>query len=524
MGAPAPEYAPIVELDALDRADFDTLVASSAALGELSRRGRLLLPDFHALLRDLYALHAKAVVRLTSEEGRPATEAVRRRLVGELLADERYRQMHRVTQLRPAVAGLATLRTGQAVLKELKAGRLMLERELRAQMVADAAQRESETLQAEIDAAKSLAERTQRPVVRAALDAEARNLEEAQRQAQEAVKRQTKELQRAAADVPTESLDTIGGQLTALAERMDAEAPEQLSPLPLPMEAATAGDGGADPVAALDLSERLASNRLLLALSRLLGAFRAEARAARRDRTPRARSEIYGLTRGDTIGRLLPHELSAMRHPVWRRDFRRRLFERQLMCYRTRGEERQGRGPVVICLDVSGSMVGAKALWAKAVALTIADRARCQRRAVSVLTFSSGQRGLRHHQLVDSASPRAGRKLFGREALLSFAEQQVGGGTDFQPPLDRARQIIEEERRFERGDIVVITDGQASLPAPWVEDFAEFRRRRQCHCLAVVIDVGSHELPVVEGFCDGVVRVSELTSGNARAVFAAFDR
>ena len=74
-----------------------------------------------------------------------------------------------------------------------------------------------------------------------------------------------------------------------------------------------------------------------------------------------------------------------------------------------------------------------------------------------------------------------------------------------------------------RADIVLVTDGQASLPEPWINDFQHFRRRRECHALGIVIDVDAHSLPVLERICDGIVRVSDLTAGNARAVFAAFD-
>ena len=45
---------------------------------------------------------------------------------------------------------------------------------------------------------------------------------------------------------------------------------------------------------------------------------------------------------------------------------------------------------MVICVDGSGSMSGSKELWAKAVALTLMDIARREKRACLALVFSAG--------------------------------------------------------------------------------------------------------------------------------------
>jgi len=520
------DHAPVVELDALDRYDFDQLLGRSPSVSRLVEQGERLLPDFRALMRDVYAAHAKAVVRLVERKHLPGSAALRHLLVSELVADKRYVEFHRLTQLRPDNAGLATLRVGRELLRELKAGRLMLPRELRTQFAADAAEQEVEELNEEAQAARELAERTGDEAVKRALEAEADALDEAAQEAQQALASRQGELDDAARQVPQESLDRVRGVLEGLKDRMEEAEETGHAPLPLPMEAPGAGEDGGDAIAAMDLSDKLATNKLLTQLAKLIGAFRAEARAARRQRVPRAKTEVYGLTRGNDLARLLPHELLSMRHPVLRRDFRRRLLERQLMSYRTRGDEREGRGPAVICLDVSGSMAGSKAIWAKAVALTLADWARRQHRAVTVLTFSSGPGGMRHHELVDGPGARglAGRPLFKRTALLTFAEERVGGGTDFAPPLTAAQGIIADEKRFDRGDIVLITDGAAQLNADYVERFAGFRKERDCRCLGVVIDVADHRLDTLAQVCDGVVKVSDLDARNARAVFAAFDR
>lgn len=519
------EVPPCIQMDALDRDDFERVMERSAALSALAEKGARLLADFRALLRDVFAAHAKAVVAMSPLTALPRSAALRHRLVTDLIADDRYIALQRVTQLQPDKAGLATLRVGRALYAELKAGRLMLPRELRDQAASTMAERDAGDLNAEAESAQALADASEAGSSRQrTFQAEADALTDAAEEARTATDKLERALKAAADQVPGESIDAMRGALSGLAERLEDS---QAEALPLPMEGPAAGaqgGDGSDAIAAMDLSEQLANNTLLAHLARLIGALQLEARAARRERVPRAKTEVFGLTQSADLARLLPQELAAMSHPVLRRDFHRRFIERQLMTYRMRGQARDGRGPAVVCLDVSGSMMGAKAIWAKAIALTLADLARRQKRAVTVLTFSSGASNLREHSLVrTSGSAKAARPRFGRGALLTFAQQQVGGGTDFEPPLRRAQEIIEQDRRFDRGDIVFITDGEARVGAATVEAFAAFKRARACRAVGIVIDVASHQTATLAQICDSVVQVSDLNAKNARAVFAAFD-
>src|SRR5207245_9845248 len=84
----------------------------------------------------------------------------------------------------------------------------------------------------------------------------------------------------------------------------------------------------------------------------------------------------------------LPPEPLPLHHPVLHRDFARGLIEGRLRSCAVRGDER-GRGPMIVCLDGSGSMAGDKEIWSKAVALTLLEIARRQRRLFRFICFSS---------------------------------------------------------------------------------------------------------------------------------------
>ncbi len=540
-GAPpaAPPSAappPVVARDALDEADFQRLVAGSRALQALARDGARLLPDFPALLEDLYAALVKLTVDVAPEAALPPSARVRRRLVAEVVRSGAYARLHATTRLRPERAGLGALRLGRAALAELRAGRLMLPRELRDAWEATHREEAVAELEREARGARALAQARgdEDPVGRLAA-VEAQALDEQARAEGEALAKLGETLDEAARGVPGESLQRLESALDDLAQRAAGEdaARQALGGVP---EEAVGGAGGGASVDVLDLGDRLRRSELVRRLSRLVGALRAEARAQRRHRVPRARAEVYGVRRGaglEALSHLLPVELSALNHPTLRRDFQRRLLEGTLLGYALRGDDERGRGPAVVCLDVSGSMTGNKAVWAKAVTLTLADLARRDGRAVSVLTFSSGPGGLRRYELVPEGrrGPGAGtlgaatrHRRFAQEALLGFVEERVGGGTDFGPPLGLAQEIIRGAKRFREADVVLVTDGEASLRPAEVEAFARFKRETDTRAVGVLVDVADYEQGTVARLCDEVTSVRALTLADARRVFAAFDR
>src|SRR6266404_2313560 len=76
------------------------------------------------------------------------------------------------------------------------------------------------------------------------------------------------------------------------------------------------GQGGRLPAGErLELGRRLARNKKLGELARLVGRFKQDARALRRRTLDRGVAEAYDVERGSEIGRLIPAELVALHHP-----------------------------------------------------------------------------------------------------------------------------------------------------------------------------------------------------------------
>ena len=163
---------------------------------------------------------------------------------------------------------------------------------------------------------------------------------------------------------------------------------------------------------------------------------RDQALAVRRRVLDRTDEELHEIRPGrglEDLGRLIPHELVALSHPLLRRDFQRRLLDGGVLTYALRGTDQRGHGPLVVCLDTSSSMAGDKEIWSKAVTLTFVELARRKRRRCHVVCFSSGAAGLREFGMNPGSSWSVAL-----ERTLDLAEHFSGGGTDFRPPLDLA--------------------------------------------------------------------------------------
>lgn len=114
------------------------------------------------------------------------------------------------------------------------------------------------------------------------------------------------------------------------------------------------------------------------------------------------------------------------------------------------------RGPIIVCLDTSGSMMGARETVAKAMTLECLRQAHAQKRACYVYAFS-GPGAVEEMELaVDAAS---------MSKLLQFLTCSFNGGTDADEPLWRSLARL-RDAAWADADILMVTDGEIRPPAP----------------------------------------------------------
>lgn len=489
-----------VESDSFDRSAFATLADEAPSLGALLEAGAALLPHFRTLLTDVFCLLYKLEPRVRDAGEVGPSAALNRVLLAGLHEHPLFAPLRAETQLDEMRAGLATVLLGEELLALLRAERVLP----RGDMVDlwDLARQEDE-LRRRAQEAENLGDTE-------AGDATRADAERAAQVAAATLRQKTALVEERLREMPARARGALGTAAGGM-RREIAEAGQEAHGWGTGLGAG----GRSSPGRTLELGRRLARNPKLRKLAALVGRMRAQAMALRRRSLERPSDEVHAITLAGDLDRLLPPELLALRHPVLRRDFARRLVEGRLQAYQLRGVDERGRGPMIVCLDGSASMAGEKELWAKAVALTLLEIARRQRRLFRFICFSSKDVPLWTLDL----NPRDHHAVRADRAL-DVAEYFPGGGTDFEAPLDAALGTL-SQARYRRGDVVLITDGECRVSPAWLERFQKAKQRLDFSLYAVLIDVGSNSLDALEALADRVTRVSQLSEGAARDLFLA---
>ncbi len=503
-----------VETDSIDRSAFASLVDQSAELRQLAEEGRKLLPHFPALLRDLFAtLYKLVTVRFPLAEMGPSV-----RVHGFVL--DRLEQVRVLAVLREWTAleapraALATVLLGERVIAWLRRSDAFTEEELLDAFRSAEAEGEADRAAEAEGEARRLAERASSPRGRDDLASEAQRLGEERAEAEQVVQQAREAAERAVEGVPRETLNQLERDLEAAPSRLE-ELEAALEIWELEVEGRPTPS--VDAARRIDLGRRLARNPRLVRLAALVGRMREQARSLRKSRVPRRSEETYAVGSGGDLAHLLPAELLRLRHPQGRREVLRRIIEATAGVYELHGLDRRGSGPMVVCLDCSSSMAGEKELWSKAVTLTLLDLARRHRRLFEVIAFTGADAPLVYFRLF----ARGGGGGLGPrpDEILSLAEHFPGGGTCFEKPLTAALDRVEQGPGRGRADIVLLSDGEASVGQTFLDRIETVRRKRDVGILTVLIDTGPSTVETVRRFSDRVTSIGRLTDGAVRDIF-----
>jgi uncharacterized protein with von Willebrand factor type A (vWA) domain len=179
---------------------------------------------------------------------------------------------------------------------------------------------------------------------------------------------------------------------------------------------------------------------------------------------------VRGVKRSGQLARMLASEAVQLHHPVLRRLWRARLAESQLLTYEDEAvltqwvpapDARQtqpaapeaeplGRGPLIICLDTSGSMRGAPESVARAGVLQALRSAHAAGRACQLLAFGAAGEVVEHELALTAP---------GLDALLDTMGLAFDGGTDVQTPLERAIERV-GQAGWALADVLILSDGE----------------------------------------------------------------
>src|SRR5512140_472640 len=178
-----------------------------------------------------------------------------------------------------------------------------------------------------------------------------------------------------------------------------------------------------------------------------------------------------GGRRSGRVARMLPAEAMLLLHPRLRLVWHARHAERTLLTYqdddrmpdithelapawrpssRRMPNQRLEMGPMLVCVDTSGSMQGGAEAVAKAVVLQAVRTAHVQQRACHLFAFSGPE------EIVETELGVDGESI---ARLTEFMGQTFRGGTDISGPLERALDKL-GERNWQLADLLVASDGE----------------------------------------------------------------
>jgi uncharacterized protein with von Willebrand factor type A (vWA) domain len=511
-----------IENDAYDRRAWSEIVADTPAIMELVEIGSRLVPHFGALLQDLFLALFKVNLIWQPTDAVRKSAVLNRTILDTVIPSAPFEALKNRTTLEEDKAAIAALVLGEQVLETIRTEKMLNRRELLdlwdLKHQEDDLEQKIEALKNAIELEREAEQTEQLPADKSPGDIKSKkdsrevdlkNAAERGAQAAEArMNQKAREVQNQIDHGDRSELKRMALKSGEMANEIDRIA-EDSHDFSLEF-----GQGGRLSAGErLELGRRLARNKRLGQLARLIGRLKHEARAVKHRMLERGVAEAYDIERGSDLGRLIPSELIALHHPMLARDFGRRLIEGELLQYRLRDDEQKGRGPMVVCVDVSSSMQGDKELWAKAVSLTLMDIARRQRRLFRAVLFSSGDESLKVLDL-----NRERRYQPELKKVLEMAEYFPGGGTDFERPLSRALELI-EHKKLKRGDIVIITDGESQVTPEFLAHLLARKEELGFSIFSVLVDVGSSELSTLAKFSDRVTSVKKLSTETARDIF-----
>ncbi len=508
-----PDAISWLESDSYDRRAWKEIRSTAPSLAKLADSGGELIPHFDALLQDLFFSLFKYNLIFQKPDAVRRSAILNRTILDQLVPSPTFEALKNRTLLEEDKAAIAAIVLGEQVLEMVRSERIVNRNDMRD--LWDLAQKEDD-LKEKAEALKHVQEMREggqegEPEPDAELKEKIAKLADA---AENAAKVSEARLNQKARQVEN---DIKHGDLTQL-KRMELRAAELANEIDQATEDSHAfsrefGQGGRLPAGErLELGRRLARNKKLGELARMVGRFKQDARAIKRRTLERGVAEAYDVERGADLGRMIPSELVAMHHPILRHDFHRRLLEGSILQYRLQEDEQKHKGPMVVCVDVSSSMEGQKELWSKAVSLTLMDIARRQRRLFRAVMFSSSN----VIKVLDLNRERRYQPDLNK--VMELAEFFPGGGTDFEAPIDAAMDLI-EEKKLKRADIVIITDGECQVSPQWLAHLKERKEELDFSIFAVLVDVGSSEMSTLAQFSDRITSIKQLSGEGTRDIF-----
>ena len=469
------DHRSVLNTDAFDRRRFREIFEMSSGLQKVRSEGAL--PMFESLLADIWAslykmkpeiiLHVDNVLK------------VNKSLMKRIMADEHFVNFRSFTRLDDLSSAIGTVKFGE------KTNQWLIDQ-----------QKEDEDLQKQIQEILEMQRQLQRQEWQEETGKESHVTEEIITDMMTKFDEKLQHTLQSNSDSFSQALE----QAFQETQQVKAALKSLLGGI-----RAGSGDGELKKVPLRDqlsLAEKIASDKKMKEIADWAGRFKRVARKKQKTKYNEA-MERSGVTLGNDIERLLPIELGLYMHPTTKNDFLRRFVEGHTMMFEQKGKEMLGKGPIILCLDQSGSM-RSHDTQSKGLALALMSIARRQRRDFCLILFSTKTKVYKYEKGNIKSSD-----------MVNMAQTFLSGGTNFALALNESLSIIKESR-FKQADVVFVADGEDTLTDTFLEEFTKKKKEKAFTVLSFILGTSTN---TVEQFSDKVVMVKDFEDEGSYVVF-----
>ena len=235
----------------------------------------------------------------------------------------------------------------------------------------------------------------------------------------------------------------------------------------------------------LELAQKVRSSEKLKQIAELCGRLTRIALAVQKAKVKHPPDEIASIEVGNNVARMLPSELCLLADLELEDLFILKFTEKRLAQYELIHHEPQGRGPIILAIDESGSMDEpavpgesiTKEAWAKGIALALMAIARLQKRDIAIIHFASRNQIKTQFFIKGQASP---------EEALQVAEFFYDGGTAFEPWMEKTLELIDQST-FDKADVICVTDGLTSISETVKSNWLQTKAARAMRAFGILI-------------------------------------
>lgn len=247
--------------------------------------------------------------------------------------------------------------------------------------------------------------------------------------------------------------------------------------------------------AKLDLAKKLKKNKNLKELITKIGALkRAWANRKRAKKSQSNYSDVVAAKFSDDVKNAYPIELALAGDQLGKALFALKYSQKTLLTkdYEAKTNE-LNKGPIVMYVDISGSMAGEPEIWSKAITYVIAEECLEQHRELQIHLFDS--------IIQDSVILKGDRK--NNKDLIEFVMTwMTKGGTSF---CNVINHVLCEAKIDPRADVLMITDGESNVTDAFIRRLNAFKDEKDLQWSSFCIGRKAH---VLDEFSDEVFSVN----------------